>query len=191
MTQMAPVKRGDVQRASLELERMRRSLRSWLTYRMRNDSVMAGRAPAKDPSVIARIDRTAEQPLADRLHALLSEVMPDARLPNSDLRVNPGAAVELANIAITGAAPAAGPVATGNIPWWPVLIVGGLLLAVTTAVKSYADLAAERERYACIKAGACTDYGFWLKLGGIAVVGWFLWEKVGVGERVKALVRGR
>lgn len=190
MTAMT-VSRSDVARATHELAKMKRSLTSWLEYRMKNDAVMAGAAPAKRPQMLeASLDRSAERPLAERLHALLSEVLPDARLPDPS---SPNAAVELAKIAIHGASAMSGPIPQGalNIPWWPVIIVGGLLLAVTTAIHSYADLAKERERYACIQAGACTDYGFWLKAGGALVVAWFVWEKIGVGERVKRVVGGR
>ena len=192
MTAMT-VSRAEVARASHELAKMRRSLKGWLEYRAKNDAVMAGAAPAKRPYALApSLDRSAEQPLADRLYALLSEVAPSARLPNPDLRANPNAAVELAKIALSGGDAASGPIPQGAFPLsWPVLIVGGLLLAVTTAIHSYADLAKERERYACIQAGACTDYGFWLKAGGAVVIAWFVWEKVGVGERVKRIVRGK
>jgi hypothetical protein len=72
-----------------------------------------------------------------------------------------------------------------------VLIVGGLLLAVTTAVKTAADVAKEREHYACIQAGACTDYGFWLKWAGIGTLAYFAWNDMGVGDMVKGLLKKR
>jgi hypothetical protein len=179
---------------------MRHSLKSWLKYRQWNDDVVAGTRPTRQPRAIAvRIaqqrDWATEQNLADHLHALLSEVMPDAALPEPDVKANPSAAVQLAQIAISGKAPptTAGPQAQGSTPpWlWPVLIVGGLLLAVTTAIGSMADVAKTKEEYACIQAGACTDYGFWLKAGGIAALGWFLWTQTSLKDTIKSWGRAR
>lgn len=190
-----------VSSAASELEKMKRSLHGWLKYRMLNDDVLAGKAKTKIPPglaqrIVAQNRNTAvEQDLAEKLHALLTELMPGVQLPNINLSQNPNAAVQLAQIAITGKAPttATAPAAVEGIgahPWlWPVLIVGGLLLAVTTAVKTAADVAKERERYACIQAGACTDYGFWLKAGGITVLAWFAWSQLGVGDFVRGLIK--
>jgi hypothetical protein len=81
-----------------------------------------------------------------------------------------------------------GPLATGGLftgasPWlWPVLIVGAVFLAVTQAISSAADVAKDHEEKACIQAGACTDYGFWLKAGGIAMLAWLAWNKLGGRE---------
>ncbi len=180
------ITKTDVSRAAAQLQSMRGSLTSWLHRRAFNDArgvVVPGRG---------RI----EQDLADKLHALLSEMMPDATLPNADLRSNPSAAAQLAKIAITGQVPVmqANPSAMGQSPpWlWPVLIVGGLLLAITTAIKTAADVAKDAEEKACIRAGACTDYGFWLKAAALLGMGWFAWRELGVGETVKGLVkRGR
>jgi hypothetical protein len=193
-----------VKKASVELEKMKSSIRGWLKYRDINDRVIAGTARAKVPPGIAKKmiaaarDPGVEQDLADRLHALLTEVMPGAQLPTPSLADNPQAAVSLARIALAGSAPqtqAMGGIissASASHPWlWPVLIVGGLLLAVTTAVKTAADVAAEREKYACIQSGACTDYGFWLKAGGAAMLAWFAWTQMGVGEMLKGAVRKR
>lgn len=197
-----------VQRAAVELEKMKSSLRGWLKYRDINDAVLAGAGKTKVPPGIAKKmitvarDPAVEQELADRLHALLTEVLPGAQLPSPSLADNPTAAVSLARIALTGHAPGQvkKPEAVGGIissassshPWlWPVLIVGGLLLAVTTAVKTAADVAKERERYACIQAGACTDYGFWLKAGGVTVLAWFAWTQLGVGDMVKGAIKKR
>lgn len=192
----------DIRTASQQLASMRRSLATWLKYRKINDSVMAGtiqriRAPlpyAQRVVADAR-DMRVEQDLADRLAALLGEIMPDAELPNANLRVNPNGAVQLAEIAITGRLPTtvSSPQATGSAhPWmWPALIVGGILLTVTTAIKSAADVAKDREEKACIAAGACTDYGFWLKVGGITMLAWFAWTQLGVGDRVKSIVNSK
>lgn len=71
------------------------------------------------------------------------------------------------------------------------LIVGGLLIAVTTAIKTAADVAKDSEEKACIQAGACTDYGFWLKAGGVTALVWFAWRELGVGDVVKSVVRSK
>lgn len=194
-----------VKNAAAELEAMKGSLKSWLKYRTLNDAVMAGTAKARMPPGIAKRvitqtrDMTLEQDLAGKLSALLTELLPGVRLPNADLRSNPDGAVQLAQIALAGNAPVmtASAKALEGIagvgashPWlWPVLIVGGLLLAVTTAVKTAADVAKEREKYACIQAGACTDYGFWLKAGGVTVLAWFAWRELGLGDFVKGLMK--
>jgi hypothetical protein len=192
---------SDVQRAKLELGRMKTALKSWLAYRQRNDLVLAGSAPegrklrpGAKLLVAAARDPSLEQKLATQIHTLLSEVMPDAKLPNPDVRANPHAAVELAQIVTgdrvvqTGLA-GIGIASVGHIPWLPLAIVGGVLLAITTAIKSQADLAAEKERIACIQAGACTDYGFWLKWGAIATVGYLAWTKWGLRERVQRAMK--
>lgn len=196
---------SDVSKASAELARMRRSLSSWLKYRQMNDAVMAGTRPTKKPLAYAQQvvatsrDYATEQKLANQLHILLEQVYPDSQLPNPDLGGNANAAVQLAQIAISGTAPpaSASPTATGGLmtgmpPWLlPVLIVSGLLIAVVTAINSAADVAKEKEQYACIEAGACTDYGFWLKAAAVAGIGYLVWFELGVGERVKRSIRGR
>lgn len=194
---MTSITTPEVQRASVELDRMRGSLSSWLKYRSINDRVLAGTLRTKKPIayaqqvVSANRDLSAEQDLASKLHALLSVVMRGQDLPNADLRSNPQGAVQLAQVALMGGSSVAGPVATGGLfsaltsghPWmWPALIVGGLLLVVVTAIKTAADVAKDREEKACIQAGACTDYGFWLKAGGVAVLAWFAWERFGGKE---------
>lgn len=207
MANQAAITTTDVQKAAAELAKMQRSLRAWLKYRLINDSVLAGTIsqikkplPYAQRVVRANRDMQSEQDLADKLYALLSQLMPGQTLPNANVTTNPQAAVQLAQIAISGAqgqvmqsAAATGSfLATPQHPWlWPVLIVGGLLLVVTTAIKTAADVAKDQEEKACIEAGACTDYGFWLKAGGVAMLAWVLWEKAGVGDAVKrALKKG-
>lgn len=182
----------DVQKAAAELARMRGALSSWLKYRTLNDQVMAGTAKLRKPlayaqRVLAQRDMAIEQDLAIKLSALLSALMPGQSLPNPDLSANPQGAVQLAQVALAGPSmlsspsPTGGFLSAGGHPWlWPVLIVGGLLLVTTTAIKSAADVAKDQEEKACIEAGACTDYGFWLKAGGIVAIAWFAWEKLGV-----------
>jgi hypothetical protein len=190
----AIVSKNDVQRAKVELDRMRGALKGWLKYRTINDAVVAGTAPTKKPrkfaaEVIAQIrDWGAEQKLAKQIYVLLCETMPGVQLPDPNVAVNPEAAVQLAKIAINGSTPSS-PQAQGIAWWWPAIIVGGLLLAVTTAIKSSADTAREKERLACIQAGACTDHGFWLKVGGISMLAYVLWQ-MGLGERVKKALKG-
>lgn len=197
---MTTISKAQVQTAAAELAQMRSSLASWLKFRTLNDQVLAGRkTDIKRPLAYAQRvisssrDMAIEQDLATKLSALLSEVMPDVQLPSPDLRQNPNAAVELANIALVGASPKAamgGLGVSATHPWlWPVLIVGGLLLAITTAIKTSADLAAEKERLACIQAGACTDYGFFLKVGGIAMAAYVAWNQFGLGNVVKGLLK--
>lgn len=190
---------NQVKTAAAELAKMQSSLRAWLRYRELNDRVLAGSAPTKVPPghakrLIAQTrDLAVEQDLATKLHALLTELMPKIVLPNPDLSQNPTAAVQLGKLALSGGS---GPQPLAGLgmthPWlWPVVIVGGLLLAVTTAVKSAADVAKEREHYACIQAGACTDYGFWLKAGGVTILAWFAWTQLGVGDIVKSAIKKR
>lgn len=187
----------EVQQAAVELQRMRRSLQSWLKYRSLNDQVLAGSARVRKPigygqRVVASARASGyEQDLANKLSALLTSLMPGQPLPDANLSTNPQGAVQLAQIALQGGGVVTSPTATGNVaaashPWlWPVLIVGGLLLVVTTAIKTSADLAAQQEQNACIEAGACTDYGFWLKAGGALFIAWFAWERLGVRDIVK------
>jgi len=190
-----------VSKATAELASMRRSLAGWLKYRTINDGVLAGTVATRKPkgyaqrAIAGARDTASEQDLADKLSTLLAEIMPDVQLPNADLRSNPHGAVQLAQIALNGSAPVmtTAPSATGAThPWlWPVLIVGGLLLGVTTAIKSAADVAMTKEQTACIEAGACTDYGFWLKAGGIAMLAWFAWRELGVGDVVKSVIKSK
>lgn len=197
----------DVQKAATELAKMRRSLAAWLKYRTINDSVLAGTITKihKPLSYGQRVVMTSrnmanEQDLATKLYALLSQLMPGQTLPNANVATNPNAAVQLAQIALQGAqgqvmesaAATSGFLSVPSHPWlWPVLIVGGLLLVVTTAIKTSADVAKDQEEKACIEAGACTDYGFWLKAGGIVALSWFAWRELGIGDLVKGAIKKR
>jgi len=183
----------NVAQASSELAQMKRSLRAWLKYRTLNDGVLAGTVKTTKPlsyaqrAVRSRRDPAAETDLATKLYALLSAINPSAQLPTD--------AVSLAQIAISGQFPPSSPTATGGLfssphpALWPALIVGGLLLAFTTYVRTQADVAATQEQTACIEAGACTDYGFWLKAGGIAFMAWLAWKELGVGDVVRGMIR--
>lgn len=196
-TSNALVSKTDVAKSKVELDRMRKSLQGWLKYRTLNDAVVAGTAPTSKPRsfAIAVIqqgrDMAAEQKLARQLYVLLSETMPGVELPEPDVQVNPKAAVQLARIALEGPTPSS-PASQGAIAWWwPAIIAGALLMTVVTIVKTSADTAREKERLACIQAGACTDYGFWLKAGGVAALVWVAWFHMGVGERLKGALKGR
>lgn len=192
----------EVQQAARELARMRGSLAAWLKVRALNDRVLAGTAPVRRPlgyaqRVIAGArDPELEQDLATKIHALLGVVMKGQPLPNPDVAENPRAAVQLAQIALLGGASVSAPTATGGLlgghPYlWPALIVAGVLLVVTTAIKTAADVAKDREEKACIEAGACTDYGFWLKAGGIAMAAWVAWTQMGGREAFHSMTRRR
>lgn len=194
---------SEVQKAAAELAKMRGSLASWLKYRTINDRVLAGTHTPKKPlgyaqRVIASArDQSLEQDLADKLHALLSALMQGQQIPDADVRANPNAAVQLAQVALTGHA-VSSPVATGGVgavvssPWfWPAIIVAGVLFTITSAIQTAADVAKDREEKACIMAGACTDYGFWLKTGGLLAIGWFAWRELGLGDLAKDFIRKR
>lgn len=185
----APVSKVAVATAQLRLDHARRKMTAWLKFRQMNDEVLAGVRATKVPLERARQliaqqrDPRIEQRLADHLYALLAEVMPDAQLPQP----SPATVVELAQAVITGQLPSLSPGPQGSAhPWmWPAIIVGGLLLAATTAIGAWADVAKTREEYACIQAGACTDYGFWLKAGGVIALGWFVWTQTGVKDTIR------
>lgn len=190
---MAAITSTGIAKASSELAGMRRSLKTWLSYRTLNDAVLAGTAPTRKPLAYAQRavrsmrDVAAETDLAVKLRTLLSTINPDSPLPTD--------AVSLAQIAISGQFPPSAPSGVGGLfssphpALWPALIVGGLLIGFTTYVKTQADVAAQKEHDACIEAGACTDYGFWLKAGGVAAVAWFAWRELGVGEIVKSMIK--
>lgn len=202
-----PVTPAEMGRARADLARMKRSLKAWLKYRTINDAVAAGK-PVKRPLlrtpggrrptaiahalVLSRARAADEQPLALELHTLLSEIFDPAQLPGPDLAKNPDAAVQLAAIAISGKLPgeAAAPEAAGIIWMWPlVIVVGAITMVITSSIRSRADVAKERERIECIKAGACTDTGFWLKFGAIVVVGWLVWDRMGLRERLSGALK--
>lgn len=208
--QRAPVKRPlppqarsprvtaeEKRKAEAELRGMKRSLKGWLKYRDRINAVATGRLKGKVPAHVARImvernrDWAREQTLALELYALLSEMMDPQRLPDPDLSKDPDAAAKLARIAIAGKVEGEGAAEAQGVFWlWPAVVVVGLVMfAIVTKIRSDADVLKEQARMECIKAGACTDYGFWLKVGGMVMVGWFAWEKLGVGEKVKKALK--
>lgn len=199
----APITSAQAKRSKLELQRMRGSLASWLKYRRINDAVAAGqpvpapllkrpgarRSPTAELMAALHSQRAAhESVLAMQLHQLLSEVFDPQSLPDPDVGKRPTAAVELAEIAIAGKLPGektVTPTAQGFIWLWPlVVVVGAIAFVITSSIRSSADVAKEKERLECIKQGACTDTGFWVKLGAVAFVGWIVWDKMGVGAKI-------
>ena len=192
----APVTPAEKIKAEKRIKKMRRSLTRWLKKRKVNDEAAMGLRKAKVPArVLAQTlpltrDWALEQRLAVQLHGLLSEFMDAAMLPNPDISKDPNAAVKLAQIAIGGKLPseASTPQAQGLLPLliWPmVLVVGMVLFTVMGKISSDADLAELKENNRCVESGACTDSGFWLKMGAIAVVGWIAWDKLGVKKAFK------
>jgi len=164
--------------AKATLDRMKRSLKGWLKYRRINDEVLAGKRSTKIPQAVAiqRLregrDWAGEQKLANELYMLLSEVHDSKVLPKPNLKSDPGAAVKLANIVITGKLPTgvSAPIEQGILPLL-VVPAGLIYFMFAKKVNSDADVQKEKERMECIKAGACTDYGFWLKWGVLGLAG--------------------
>ena len=68
-----------------------------------------------------------------------------------------------------------------------VIVVGAVAFVISQKIRSDAEAAAEHERLECIKAGKCTDTGFWLKVGAVGLVGWLAWDKMGLRERAKTV----
>jgi hypothetical protein len=184
----AQVTQSEKARAETELRKMKTALTGWLKYRRLNDAVVAGQVKAKVPPGLAKKmldvsrDWPLEQRLSKQLFVLLSEVFDSSQLPDPR---DPNAAVKLAEIAVAGQLPkeAQGAQAQGLFWLWPaVVVVGGVLFTVVYKIRSDASLAEEKERIECIKMGACTDYGFWIKIAGVGVIAWLAWDKFGLRE---------
>lgn len=190
-----------------KIRAMKASLSRWLKYRRIMDEVATGArtrrailaAPGARPTPPAVLQATLRQErhfeenqLALHLHALLSEIMDASQLPSPDVEKDPDAAVKLALIAISGQLPGEAGTATptGIIWMWPLLIVGGAVLIISAVVKNMADVAKEKERLRCIREGACTDSGFWIKIGAVAFLGWLAWDKLGLGAKITGAVAG-
>lgn len=189
----------NTQALSPKITAMRGSLQSWLKLRRTMDAVAGGKAirallPAPGVKVVPadtaslRDERFLdEQRLATSLYNLLAEVIDPQSLPSPDVKRNTDAAVHLAEIVIAGRLPAEAPAAQaqGFIWMWPVLLVGGVVLLLSSVVRSFADVAKEKERIRCIQAGACTDTGFWVKAAAVGVIGWLAWDKLGLKDKLK------
>lgn len=187
--------------AEAALKQMQRSLKGWLKFRKKLDAYVAGevKAPALfrrtkplPPNTVAvtlRNDRYAgEQDLADTLYSLLTETgCPASALPSPNVAKDPDAAVKLAQIAIASKCPqdVVSPQSTG-IVWFVLAIpIAGVVLVISQFIKSKAEVEKEKERLRCIQAGACTDAGFWLKIGAVATLSWLAWDKFGLREAVE------
>lgn len=175
--------------AKQQIKSMQGSLKGWMKYRRMNDEVARGLRRAKVSAHVAAArlrrnrDYEAEQDLSSKLYHLLSEMFDPASLPSPDVAKDPDAAVRLAKIAIAGQLPGTAPQAPvdlGIVWMWPVLIVGGLVYVLSSTISNLADVAKEKEYYECVNTGGCTDYGFWLKAAGVLVVGWVVWDKMGL-----------
>ncbi len=197
---------ADKAKAEVALKAMKRSLRGWLSFRNRMDDYVRGdrdaprafRRPGAKPLPKAAISATLrderfddESTLARTLHALLSEVgLDEDCLPDTDVAEDPDAAVKLAEIAIAGACPSELPTpAAQGLVWFVLAIpIAGVVLLGSQFIKSRADVAKDRERLRCIRAGACTDSGFWIKTASVLVIGWIAWDKLGLRERATGLL---
>lgn len=189
------------EQAKAALRSMQGSLKGWLKYRRIMDGAAKGgrtppvlfRRPTAKPVPVSVLQKTLrgerlqdEQFLADNLYVLLQECgMDPAVLPNSNVFQDPEAAVKLTEIAIGAkcSTETSAPQAQG-VFWLLLIPVAGVVLVISAIIKNRADVAKEKERIRCIQSGHCTDYGFWLKVGSIAAVGWLAWDKFGVREAV-------
>lgn len=159
-------------KAKRELERMRRSLKGWLKFRDKNDAIGL--------TAVEQAERAAtEAPLAAKMQELLTAVYGAVALP-SDAR-------ELARMILSGTAP--GPQAAGILPF---LLIGGLVLVfvVSSAIKNFADVAKERERFECIKkvgAFQCDTTGTLLKYGVLFGIGYIIWTKTDIQKHLKGI----
>lgn len=160
--------------ADREIRRMRSALEKWLKYRL-----LLG-TPASDITPV-------ELRLGKRLHVLLREMFDASQLPPESN------VIQLAKIAIAGKlspnelTTSTGMGALGFVWLWPaVAVVGLVLMTVVTKIKTDAEDAADARQKECIMAGKCTDTGFWIKVGGVALVAWLAWEKLGLKRMVRS-----
>jgi len=171
--------------AEAAIKGMKSSLTGWLKYRGILQAQIAGTTPSKLPKATVAALLAARAPsdmqLGAELYALLSEMFDPNSLPAP---TSPDAAVQLAQIALTGKLPTdTGPAAQGALWTWPVVVViGAVLLTVIIKIQSDASVAEEQMHDACIQSGGCTDYGFWIKAAAIVVIGWLAWDKFGLRE---------
>lgn len=176
--------------AKREVEKMKSSLRSWLAYRERLDAAADGSTPGKFPPetvraiVAAYRDSSVELNMARELHALLSQVVDPSTLPSP---TSEDAAVKFARLVVNGSLESSVPTPQAQGIWPLVILAGAIVLTLVVAVRSWADVAKEREHYACIRAGACTDYGAWLKWGVIFGVGYVVWTQTDLKNQISGI----
>lgn len=158
------------------LSEMKASLSRWLSFRYRTDE--------KVGSNKYRAERFQDETvLAKKLYEyLLAAGFPSDELPVPDLVNDPYAAVRLAEIVVSSETPS--PIPQGIFPL--LIAAGGLVLVIGYWIKKRADVEAEKERLRCIQSGACTDYGFWLKLGSIGVLSYLAWNHFGLKKLGRA-----
>lgn len=186
-----PVTRAEKAKAEAEIKRMRRELKGWLKFRSINNAVSMGKHKARVSSLQARKmiehgrDWRLEQKIGNGLHVLLSEIFDASQLPSPDLHKDPDAAAKLAKIAIAGKVSGEAPSQEGQGAFWvwpAVAVVGLVLFTVIFKIRSDAATAQEKERIECIKMGACTDYGFWIKMGVLGAGVYVAWQFFGLKE---------
>jgi len=183
--------------ATAAVKSMRRSLRGWLKIRNEMNKYVAGtrKAPALfraakplPPAIVGATLQSeryqVEQELGDLLYALLTEM--GYSVPQPDVATDPDATVKLAQIVVNGKTPDEVNGQQGQgIVWFVLAIpIAGVVIIMSQYLKSKADVAKEQEKTRCIESGACTDSGFWLKWGAIAVASWVVWDKFGLRESV-------
>ena len=193
-------------KADAQLRSMKSKLTRWLKVRKHMDKYAAGLVPPATlrkpgtkpvpPQVVAASLKPeryeGEQDLANAVYNLLVETgVSPAAIPSPDVKKHPDAAVHVVEFALQGKAPSEvnGPQAQGVV-WFVLAIpIAGIVFFLSHMVSKKAEVEMEKERLRCIEAGACTDSGFWLKIASMGVIGWFAWEKVGVGKKVQKLLK--
>lgn len=172
---------------------MDKSLDKWLKVRLRVESALAGKGTKKSPREVMQIfqshhDWAGEQRLASELHALLSQAQDPQLLPDPDVRKNPRAAIQLAEIALgkPSAVSLPGPAAQGILPF---ILVGAIAVvglgALVSSIRNTADVEKAKIEAECKMMGACGREG-WYLAAGLGVL--FLWE-MGLGDTVKKALK--
>jgi len=117
----------------------------------------------------------SEVELGKRLKALLGGVEDSYNLPDDP--------EELAKVYLSNSSDS--PQAQGI---FPLLIIGGGVLVLTSFARSWADKAKfDRQMEACeVQAAACPfNWNKWLMVGAVGVGLWFLWTKTNVLKKLK------
>jgi hypothetical protein len=179
----------DPARAKAELSAMKSSLKKWLSWRKKSDSVAEGKIKPKKGRAIGHLKQKwraerlcGEQAMADKLYHLLSQVFDPAALPEADVAKDPDAAVKLAVIAVSGKLPteATQPEEQGFIWMWPLVLVLGVVgFVLTSKIRAEAEIEMEKERTRCIQeAGwfACDELAL-VKVGAIGIGAFFIYSK--------------
>lgn len=148
--------------AARELARMRASLTAWLRYRMQVDAVAAKPGPGQASAQAQQQSRAQHDAiLAGKIRTLLAELVPAATLPTAGY----DQVLPLAKVALTG-----------DVIGWPTTVASNLLAVVVQSVTQSADRARELEHAACVRAGACPDYGFWVRAAALVGLGYLAYR---------------